>query len=73
MECQKQAVFLGNGQMASMGLSRGEPHAFQKLNDSSDKIMNWLLFSGKMCKEYFFPWINNLENILKGYKKRINK
>lgn len=55
MECQKQVVFLGNGQMASMALSRGEHHVFQKLNDSSDKIMNWLLFSGKIWKEYFSP------------------
>lgn len=70
MECQKQAVFLGNGQIASMGPSRGEPHVFQKLNDSSDKIMNWLLFFREDLQRISFPWIDNLENVVKGYKKK---
>jgi hypothetical protein len=40
--------------MVSMGLSRGEPHVFQKLNDSSDKVTNWLLFWKKICREFLF-------------------
>lgn len=44
MECQKQAIFPGNRQMASTRLTRGELHVFQKLNNSFDRIMNLLLF-----------------------------
>lgn len=41
--------------MVSMGLSKGEPHAFQKWNDLSDKIMNSLLFLGEDLQKDFFP------------------